>query len=201
MKKELASIRSAKSAKQYTDVDLEKDEYVVLCLERSRIGIIGIWCCVGVIILVLCLTLIAVIGNGETIAALSYIKLNEQMLHGLRVLMFALFALIIAAGFIGQYIYNGNKMYITNMRVIQKIRNSLFSNSTNIIDLKRIEDVSYKQVSLTDHLFRFGTLRLSTVGEETTYTFPMLDTPRDEVKTISHLVHERKNSKKSTAEE
>ena len=201
MKKELASIRSAKSAKQYTDVDLEKDEYVVLCLERSRIGIIGIWCCVGVIILVLCLTLIAVIGNGETIAALSYIKLNEQMLHGLRVLMFALFALIIAAGFIGQYIYNGNKMYITNMRVIQKIRNSLFSNSTNIIDLKRIEDVSYKQVSLTDHLFRFGTLRLSTVGEETTYTFPMLDTPRDEVKTISHLVHERKNSTKSTAEE
>ena len=201
MKKDLASIRSAKSAKQYTDVDLEKDEYVVLCLERSRIGIIGIWCCVGVIILVLCLTLIAVIGNGETIAALSYIKLNEQMLHGLRVLMFALFALIIAAGFIGQYIYNGNKMYITNMRVIQKIRNSLFSNSTNIIDLKRIEDVSYKQVSLTDHLFRFGTLRLSTVGEETTYTFPMLDTPRDEVKTISHLVHERKNSKKSTAEE
>ena len=30
---------------------------------------------------------------------------------------------------------------------------------------------------------------MSTVGDETTYTFSMLDTPRDEVETISQLVY------------
>lgn len=196
MKKELAKIRSAKSAKQYSDISLEKDEYVVLCLERSRIGVIGIWAVVGLVILVLCAALFHITGNSSAIADTSFIKMNEQMLHGLRVLMLGLFAVMIIGGLLGQYIYNGNKMYITNMRVIQKVRNSLFSNSTNIIDLKQIEDVSYKQTSLVDHIFHFGTLRLSTVGDETTYTFPLLDTPSDEVATISHLIYERKGIKK-----
>jgi hypothetical protein len=35
---------------------------------------------------------------------------------------------------------------------------------------------------------------MSTVGDETTYTFPWLDTPNDEVNTISHLVYENKHS-------
>jgi hypothetical protein len=194
MKKELAKIRSAKSAKKYSDVSLEKDEYVVLCLERSRIGLIGIWACVGLVVLILCVAVIHIMGNSSTITDTSFIKMNEQMMHGLRVLVLGLVVVMVIGGFLGQYIYNGNKMYVTNMRVIQKVRNSLFSNSTNIIDLKQIEDVSYKQNTLIDHIFHFGTLRLSTVGDETTYTFTLLDTPSDEVTTISHLVHERKEA-------
>ena len=103
--------------------------------------------------------------------------------------------MIIFGGIVGQSIYNQNQMYITNLRAIQKQRTSLFSNSTNIIKLSRIEDVSYHQTSLFEHIFSVGTLRMSTVGDETTYTFPYLSTPQDEIKEISHLVAKKHNDK------
>ena len=49
------------------------------------------------------------------------------------------------------------------------------SNSVNIIDLISIEDASFKQDSLMQKLFNYGTFRLSTVGDETTYTFKYSD--------------------------
>ncbi len=196
MKEELAKIHKAQNAKDYPDIELEKGEYVVLCMERSKIGLIGIWGCVGFIILILCIALIAFSSQGimnNTVFANT--AAQDQMKHGLFVGVIMLFILLILGGLAGQFIYKSNRMYVTNLRAIQKIRTSLFSNSTNVIDLKRIEDVSYKQTSMIDHIFHFGTLRMSTVGEETTYTFPYLDTPSDEVQTISHLIQERKNVK------
>ncbi|MBQ6605362.1 hypothetical protein IJH66_00005, partial [Candidatus Saccharibacteria bacterium] len=53
----------------------------------------------------------------------------------------------------------------------------------------RIEDVSFKQSGIFDYLFKIGTIRMSTVGDETTYTFPFVDTPTDEVEMIAHLIH------------
>ena len=44
-----------------------------------------------------------------------------------------------------------------------------------------------------------GVLRMSTVGDETTYTLKYVDTPHDEVKTISHLVYECKKSNDDTS--
>jgi hypothetical protein len=111
----------------------------------------------------------------------------------LRLAVLAVFALIIFGGFVAASIYKANQLYITIHRAIQKSRTSLFANSTNIIKLSRIEDVSFRQNSLFDHIFSIGTLRMSTVGDETTYTFNWLATPQDEVNTISHLVYENKH--------
>ena len=59
----------------------------------------------------------------------------------------------------------------------------------NVIDLVSVEDVSFKQAGLFEHLFEVGTLRMSTIGDETTYIFKYLDTPTDELETITHYVH------------
>lgn len=190
MKDELAQVKHARSMKDYPDIDLEADEHVVLHLKRSRIGIIGIWAMAAFCIIILSLSLILIANNinlNETV-----LVINDTSLSYLRIGIFALYAIIIAGGIIGQNIYNANEMFITNHRAIQKSRSSLFANSTNIIELRRIEDVSFRQESLFDHLFQIGILRMSTVGEETTYTFRFLDTPNDEVKIISHLVYENK---------
>jgi len=48
---------------------------------------------------------------------------------------------------------------------------------------------------LFEHLLKIGTLRMSTIGEETTYTFKYVDTPIDELETITHLVHVEKQEK------
>ncbi len=190
MKDELAQVKHARSEKDYPEIDLEADEHVVLHLKRSRVGIIGIWAMVAFCVVILSLALIMIANSvkvNETV-----LVINDTSLGYLRIGIFALYAIILAGGIIGQSIYNANEMYITNHRAIQKSRSSLFANSTNIIELRRIEDVSFRQETLFDHLFQIGILRMATVGEETTYSFRFLDTPNDEVKIISHLVYENK---------
>ncbi len=194
MKEELAQVKHARSAKDYPDINLESDEHVVLHLKRSRIGIIAIWTMVAFCIIVLSVALIMIANNLRSGGTM--LTINDNSLGYLRIAIFALYAVIIAGGVIGQSIYNTNEMFITNHRAIQKSRSSLFANSTNIIELRRIEDVSFRQETILDHLFQIGILRMSTVGDETTYTFRFLDTPHDEIKVISHLVYENKKLNK-----
>ena len=86
-------------------------------------------------------------------------------------------------------VYTTNKLFVTNKRLIQRVANSLFDTAMNVIDLVSVEDVSFKQAGLFEHLFEVGTLRMSTIGDETTYIFKYLDTPTDELETITHFVH------------
>jgi hypothetical protein len=199
MKDELAQVKHARSEKDYPELKLEPDEHVVLHLKRSRVGVIALWCMVAFCIIVLSFALIMIansLKNNETL-----LVVNDDALGYLRIAIFALYAVVIAGGMVGQSIYDTNEMYITNRRAIQKSRVSLFANSMNIIELRRIEDVSFRQETLFDHLFHIGILRMSTIGDETTYTFRFLDTPRDEVTTISHLVYENKKRGKANGDD
>ena len=192
MKKELTQIKHARSAKEFPEIDLEENEYVVLHIKRAYVGIVLIWSAVGALVIALSILLI-IVSSTPTFTSSAF-QINEQSLGYLRLAILAVYAIIIFGGFITHSVYDQNQLYITNYRAIQKTRTSLFANSTNVIKLSRIEDVSYRQQSLFDHIFKIGTLRMSTVGDETTYTFPWLDTPNDEVNTISHLVYENKHS-------
>lgn len=194
MKVELTKVQHARSAKDFPEIDLEQDEYVVLHIKRSRLGLAFIWAIVAVMVVALSLVLIFFAGSNATIENTVF-SMNEASLHYLRLVIFILYVLFFFGGFVAQNIYDANHIYITNRRVIQKSRGSVFANSTNIIELRRIEDVSFRQNSLIDHLCHFGTLRMSTIGDETTYTLKYVDTPHDEVKTISHLVYECKKDK------
>ena len=89
-------------------------------------------------------------------------------------------------------VYTTNKLFVTNKRLIQRVANSLFDTAMNVIDLVSVEDVSFKQSGLFEHLFEVGTLRMSTIGDETTYIFKYLDTPTDELEIITHYVHVEK---------
>ena len=195
MKAELSKVQHARSAKDFPEIDLEQDEYVVLHIKRSRIGLVFIWSVVAVLILAMSLVLIFFANNGISIDSTVF-SMSEAAMHYFRIIIFLLYILFLFGGFVAQSIYDANHIYVTNRRVIQKTRSSIFANSTNIIELRRIEDVSFRQESLVDHLCHFGTLRMSTVGDETTYTLKYVDTPHDEVKTISHLVYECKKGKK-----
>lgn len=188
MKRDLAKIHHARSAKDFPEIDLEENEWVVLHIVRSKIGLILIWAgeIAGFILLTIALVLLL---TGDT----SALGLNQTAIGYLYIIIFALYALLAVSGILGTVIYKSNHLYITNHRAIQKSRPSLFVNSTNIIDLQGIEDVSFRQAGLMDQIFKLGTIRMSTVGDETTYTFKYVDTPRDEIKTITSLIHKIKN--------
>ena len=185
MKKELVKLRHARSTKDFPNIKLDEDEHVVVSMKRSFLGLIGLW--LGGAICLIATLIIAVWVTHDSFFSGSLLGAfgGAKILWGV---FFIVFALIIIMTLISTYVYVGNKMYVTNQRAIQNIRTSIFNTSTNVIELERIEDVSFHQKGFFGAIFNIGTLRMSTVGDETTYTFEMLDTPTDEVETISKLV-------------
>ncbi len=113
----------------------------------------------------------------------------------LAVVFTTIIAVIFVWAIINLRIYRGNKLFITNKRVMQFSMLSLVSSSVNIIDLSSIEDASFHQKNIFQKVFKYGTLRLSTIGDETTYTFPYSDIAPEELKKIAYLVSNvKKNS-------
>ena len=73
---------------------------------------------------------------------------------------------------------------------------SLVSSSVNAIDLTGVEDISFHQDGLLPRIFHYGTLRLATVGDETTYTFKYSDISPEDMKAISKLITDAKKRNK-----
>lgn len=191
MKQELIKLHHARSLKDFPELRLEENEYVELAIERSKLGLIFIWgaACAGYLALVVALVFMAFGGiksAGLSNFAQSYIYL----------IILILFGIITISALIGSRVYKNNRLYVTNKRLIHHRANSLFSKSVNIIELLSIEDVSFKQENIGDHIFKLGTIRMSTVGDETTYTFKYVNTPKDELDMITHLVHVEKEKTK-----
>ena len=188
MKPDILKIRSARSKQDFPDVDLDEGEFVELAVNRSKIGLVLIW-----IVAIAAAALLLVAGILLLVSeASSTFNLNGSAKLYLGIGIVTIFAVIFIIGMVGAYVYKNNHLIITNKRAIQQSTTSLFSRSTNIIDLQSIEDVSFQQAGIFQYLFHLGTIRMATVGDETTYTFPYVDTPRDEIKVITRLVHEAK---------
>ena len=75
--------------------------------------------------------------------------------------------------------------------------NSLVSSSINIIDLASIEDASFRQDSFLQTIFHYGTFRLATVGDETTYTFKYSDVSTTELEGVTKLITDAKKFAKT----
>lgn len=187
MKQELIKLHHARSAKDFPELRLEENEFVELAIQRSKIGLILIW---GAAIIGYLTLLVAVV-------FLEFGSTSGPMLTGfaksyLYLIIMILFCIISITATVGTKVYRGNRLYVTNKRLIHHQANSLFSKSVNIIELLSIEDVSFKQENIGDHIFKLGTIRMSTIGDETTYIFKYVNTPHDELDTITHLVHVEK---------
>ena len=165
-------------------ISLEAGERIVLEIKRTKIIPILIFagaCLASILLFALYILINA--GNAFVFA----LDTNGR----------AFFLLVIAivlgtvwiATLISLNVYTTNKLFVTNKRLIQRVANSLFDTAMNVIDLVSVEDVSFKQAGLFEYLFEVGTLRMSTIGDETTYIFKYLDTPTDELETITHYVH------------
>lgn len=190
MDESLAKIRHERSKKDFPSLKLEDDEYVEFAFSRAKICLLLILGgTAGGLILILLAFLLVLLGQE---------MIDEMGKHFLFIILFALLAAAIIIGVIALRIYRGNKLFITNKHVMQFVMDSLVSDSINVIDLVNVEDASYKQDSLTQKIFHYGTFRLSTIGDETTYTFKYSDITSTELKAVVKLISEAKKiSKKS----
>jgi hypothetical protein len=187
MKSDLLKLHHARSEKDFPDIGLDPDEFVELTITRSKIGIFLIWT-LALIAFILLAFAFAILSN-EITSHNSLFKTNASSQSYFYIIFIALFIFFFAFGYIGTYVYKGNILIITNKRAIQKITTAPFAKSINYIDLKSVEDVSQHQSGIFYFIFNIGTIRLATIGDETTYTFTFADAPATQAKKIESLVH------------
>lgn len=195
MDENLAKIRHERSKKDFPGLGLEEGEYVEFAFSRAKVVLLMIigGMAFGIIVVLLAF-LVALLGQE---------MIDEMGRNFLYIILLALLAASVIMGLVAMTTYRGNKLYVTNKRVIQLIMNSLVSSSKNAIDLQSVEDVSFRQDGILQKIFHFGTLRLATVGDETTYTFKFSDISPDDLEAISKLVSDAKKrgKRKSSSEE
>lgn len=184
----LARIRHERSIKDFPFLKLEDGEYVEFAFKRARIWlnlILG-GLSAGLIFILLAF-LLTLMGQDS---------LDATGISFLYILLGSLLAAVVIAGIFTLMVYKGNRLFITNKHVIQMVMESPMASSYNMIDLQSIEDTSFSQDGVFQKIFGYGTFRLSTVGEETTYTFKKSDITNDELKAVSKLITNAKAAAK-----
>lgn len=184
--------RHEAAVKEFPMLDLSAGEYVITAIRRHPIGLVSIWGSVIVLIALVCVVLPLLLVNG---GAMTGLGINIEFgLMGLAVIM-ALSVLFLLGGYVAAHVYNSNRFFLTNESVIQHIQTSLFSRKEQMISLSNIEDASFRQHGILQHLFNYGSLRLSTEGDETTYRFNYVSNPRHQVKLLNDAVEAFKNGR------
>ncbi len=189
MDENLAKIRYERSKKDFPGLRLEEGEYVEFAFSRARVCLLMIWggSALGLIFILLAFLLVLM---GQSM-------LDEMGKHFLFIILFSLVAAVLVIWMLALRIYRGNKLFITNKHVVQMVMNSPVSTSINIIDLGSVEDASFRQENILQKLFHYGTFRLATVGDETTYTFTYSDISPSDLRAVINLITDAKKNGKS----
>lgn len=188
--------RHEDSTKKYSSLNLSEGEYVISAIKRHPIGLVSIWFVVGIVMVVLIalLAIFAAYRNSLQVTGLS--ELPPIQAVGLLVAILAAMAML--GGIIATIVYNGNRFYLTNESVIQEIQTSLFTRREQTVSLGNIEDASYHQDGILQALIGYGSIRLSTEGDETTYRFNYVSQPKTQIAILNNAVEAFKNGRPVT---
>lgn len=162
--------------KDYPDMLFSKTEHVIIDIQRTIWGLVIIWVAAiaaFIAILVFAFTMVAITDVDHFIVFIIVVTLG---------------AVCMAGGAVGQYVYRQNFFVVTNKRIFQRIQSTLFSFRTQNIEIARIEDCSYRQNGPLQMILDYGTIRLSTIGNEQTYRFTFVARPSEQFKAINGVV-------------
>jgi len=185
--------RHEESSKKYPFLNLSKGEYVISAVKRHPIGLLSIWAIVA--FLALAFTAMGVMiftGSGSLASTMSDAEDLPALVAGSLGFLYVLLAL---GGMAATYIYEQNKFFLTNESVIQEIQTSLFDKHEQTVSLGNIEDASYQKKHVIESIFNYGSIRLSTEGDETTYRFDFVANPKKHIAVLNNAVEAFKNGR------
>jgi uncharacterized membrane protein len=189
-------VKHEQSKRDYPELNLSEGEYVISAIVRHPIGLFGIWAVIGLIVALTLVGLPLYASNARVIEGMfGPGAVNGEAIGLLTVILLLLCVLFTLGGIIATIVYNSNKFFLTNESVTQFLRTSIFSKKEQTISLSNIEDASYNQHGMLQHLLNYGSLRLSTEGDETTYRFNFVLNPKVQVATLNNAVEAFKNGR------
>ena len=179
------------SKRQYPSLNLSEGEYVISAVRRHPIGILQIWVAVLVAMSLLAVGVFLAVGDNTARSSLMPIESSPW----LTMIFLGLIVLVFLGGVIATMVYESNRFFLTNESVTQHIQISPFSRKEQTISLINIEDASFRQSGIIQTLLNYGTLRLSTQGDETTYRFSFVSDPGHQVAVLNDAVESFKNGR------
>lgn len=182
--------RHDESMRLYPGLNLSDAEYVISSVRRHPIGLFA-----PVFITGLLVTMVAsFLANYENIMGLLRI-VNIPSFGTVLLLGVLAILLVLMGGYIAIWVYLSNRFFLTNESVIQEIQLTLFSRREQTVSLINIEDASFIQTGILQTMFNYGSIRLSTEGDETTYHFSYVANPRAEIAQLNNAVEAFKNGR------
>lgn len=175
------------SKKKYPHLNLSDGEYVISAVKRHPLGLVTIWLSVIFVSIVI---LLVPITFQEGV-----FDLNKQGVLFGSIILITLLVFVFLVGSVATIVYQSNRFYLTNESVIQHIQTSLFSQNNQTVSLDNIEDASFRQIGVLQSLFGYGSIRLSTQGDETTYRFSWVTNPKKQIDTLNNAVEAFKNGR------
>jgi hypothetical protein len=176
------------SRKKFPSLNISEGEYVILAVRRHPIGLVAP---IGGTLIALGL----IFGLTAVYAGASTTNTGMPAVGDVLLVSILLALLVTIFGYFATWIYLQNKFFLTNESVIQEIQTSLFAKREQTVSLGSIEDASFKQGNFIQTIFNYGTIRLSTEGDETTYRFPFASDPKKQVAILNNAIESFKNGR------
>lgn len=187
--------KHAESLRKYPYLNLSKGEYIISAVRRHPIGLVRIWF-FSLVLIIAFMSLYATLFAGGDAAAAEVLGPNDGSLQTAASAALGFMIILITGGaFIATYVYNQNKFFLTNESVIQEIQTSLFAKHEQTVSLANIEDASFQQNGILPSIFNYATIRLSTEGDETTYRFSYVSSPKKQIAILNNAVEAFKNGR------
>lgn len=185
-----AKERHEQSRKQYPALNLSPGEFIISAVRRHPIGLFAPVAITIFLIAVFASILINFPLITEALGFGDSLEFGPLLLIGF--LMIILFAI---GGYIAVWVYLNNRFFLTNESVIQELQLSLFARKEQTVSLANIEDASFDQHGIIQMLFNYGSIRLSTEGDETTYRFTYVSNPKKQIELLNNAVEAFKNGR------
>lgn len=179
-----------RSVAEHPSLNLSNYEYIISAVRRHPIGL---FVPVGLTIFLVALVASIIINYPlimESLGILEPAPFGPVLLVG-----FLLIVLFLIGGYIAVWVYMNNRFFLTNESVIQELQLSLFMRKEQTVSLANIEDASFDQHGIIPTLLNYGSIRLSTEGDETTYRFTYVSNPKKQIEILNNAVEAFKNGR------
>jgi uncharacterized membrane protein YdbT with pleckstrin-like domain len=178
------------SMAEYPFLNISDAEYIISSVRRHPIGIA---IPIGISIFLIALIASCLFNYTAIVEAMAIV--NPFPFSVISFVGLALILLVGIGGYIAYWVFTANKFFLTNESVIQEIQFGLFTHHEQTVSLANIEDASFDQHGIIQMMFDYGSIRLSTEGDESTYRFSFVANPKEQIATLNNAVEAFKNGR------
>lgn len=169
------------SVKQFPILNLSPEEYVVISVRRSVVGLIEIWLtALGVFAAV-------VIGAFliQTTSPFAFLTTFNVPLVGL-----AMAVICCLGGILATWVFYANYFIVSNLRIFSRTQFSPFAHRSQVVEVEHVGDISFRQTNIFQTIFNYGSIYLSIIGDKNTYRFSFAANPAEQMDVINSVINQ-----------